>query len=116
MYHNRLGADLLQSSSAEKKLGILVGNKLSISQQCALVAKKANGVPGHIRKSIASRSREVEPHPKRYVQFWASQDKRDMELLVEVQQQAMKVIKGQKHLSYEERLRELGLFNLRRDN
>lgn len=40
----RLGADLLEGRSGEMNLGILVDIRMTVRQQCALVAKKANGV------------------------------------------------------------------------
>lgn len=58
-YQYRLGVDLLESSTLEKNLEVLVDNRLTMSQQCALVAKKVNGILECIRKSVTSRSREV---------------------------------------------------------
>ncbi|PKU41511.1 hypothetical protein llap_8189 [Limosa lapponica baueri] len=59
MHQFRLGADLLESSSEGKDLGVLVDNRMPMSWQCALVAKEANGMLGCISKSVTSRWREV---------------------------------------------------------
>ncbi|NXW24238.1 FMN protein, partial [Circaetus pectoralis] len=86
-YQYRLGDEWIESSRAEKNLGILVDEKLDRSQQSELEAQEAYCILGCAKRSLASRLREmilplysalVKPHLEYCLQLWGPQHKKDM--------------------------------------
>ena len=53
-------------------------------------------------------------HLESCVQMWSPQCRRDMDLLECIQRRATKMIQEMEHLSYEDRLKKLGLFSLKK--
>jgi len=113
-YQDRLGDEGIEGSPAEKDLGTLVAEKLDMSHKHALAAQKGNGILGCIKRSMASRSREgilplcsalVRPHLEPSAQERCGPVGAGPE-------EATKMIQELEHLSYEDRLRESGLFSL----
>jgi len=93
-YQNRLGDEGIERSPEEKDLGVLVDEKLDMSQPHVLATQKANHLWSCIKSSVANRLREVilplysalvRPHLETCVQLWSPQHRKDMELLERVQ-------------------------------
>lgn len=90
------------------------GTAMSLSQQCVLVAKETH--PG-VQEQSSARAQGGHPAPLLYPAeaspgiFCPPSVPQYMELLERVQQEISEMNNGVEHLSYVERLRELGVFS-----
>ena len=91
--------------------------KENMSQKCALAVQKANCILDCIKRSLASRVREVilplycalvRPHLEYYVQMGSPLYGSEMDLLEHIQRRATKVILEKEYFLCDKRLRELG--------
>lgn len=114
----RWGSDWRERSSVERDMGILVGNVLNTSEQCALTMN-TSCILGFISKAVASRSTQAvippclvlwDSHLKDCVQIWA--------LCYRHWHTGVSPAEGYQngwgleHTAYKKRLTEMGLFSL----
>ena len=116
-----MGGTNLAVTSEEKDLGVLIDDKLNFRSHIKGIVGKANRVLGLIRIGFECLDKDifmnlypvlVRPHLEYCVQVWSPHFQRDIKLVEGVQRRATKLVPELKHLSYEERLKRLGLTTL----
>ena len=113
----RLEAEWLEDCVKETDLEVLDDAQLNMSQQCAQVVMKSNGILACMKNSVDCCSKEAifplySALVRLYFKFWIPHYDKDIEALEHVQSKVMKLVRGVEHKSHEEWLRELGLFSL----
>ena len=118
MHQCRLGTNGLESSFAIKDLWVLVDTKMNTNHQCALVAKAPNSTLG-CWKSVASRLKELifPLHSTLAQHIWSSRSSVGFHSTRKVATYCSESSAGpqrwlREYMTYEERLRELGLLSL----
>ena len=116
-------SDTIPSVDRARDLGITTTAEYTPSAQCADAARRAMGMLQLIRRSFVELTPTiftllygslVRPHLEYAVQAWSPYLARDIESLERIQRAATRMVKGLRHLPYEDRLQRLNLFSLRR--
>ena len=119
----RMQGVILERVTQEKDLGVVIDMGGKQTAQCQAGIGQANRVLGCSRRGIIYKSKEVvltlyrnllRPHLEYCVQFWSPQFRKDIDAIERVQRRATTLIPDLARLSYEERLKETGLYSLER--
>ena len=113
----------MEKVDEERDLGVHIDNKLKFSEHILKVRNTANRAVGYIARNVHYKSKDVirnlyisyvRPHLEYCQQAWSPHYEKDINLLERVQRRATRLVHGYKELEYEERLRRLDLFSIRR--
>jgi ribonuclease P/MRP protein subunit RPP40 len=111
----------LSSVDEEKDLDVVITKDFKAGNQCGHAVKKAKRMLGTIKRNFTDRSRMtivalykslVRPHLEYCIQAWRPHLSKDIQLVERVQRRATKMVEDIKHLSYNERMTQLGLSKL----
>ena len=120
-YKYNLGGQELKDETSEKDLGVYVSSDLKPSIQCQKAAGKANGVLGRMARSLSYRNKDiwlrlyriyVRPILEYSVQAWSPWMCKDVKKLEDVQRRAVRMTSGLKGVTYEDKLKEVGMLSL----
>jgi ribonuclease P/MRP protein subunit RPP40 len=112
----------LQVTEAEKDLGVIISSDLKATKQCIEVEKKCNRLLGYIKRQFQFRNKKIIvtlynalilPHLQYCIQFWSPSLIKDINRLERVQARATKLIPEIRHMTYENRLKALGMSTLK---
>lgn len=118
-----MNGDWLETVDQEKDLGVIISSSLKVSDQCLNARNKANRMLGVINRNVTYKSKEVisklynsyvRPQLEYCAQVWAPYLSQYIDMLEAVQRRATRMIPGLKRRCYEERLKELGWFSVKR--
>jgi hypothetical protein len=113
---------ILETTTVERDLGILVSDDLKVKQQVEAAAARANNMLGRLKKSFRSRglllwktlyTTYVRPHLEFAITAWSPHLKQDIFKLEQVQHRVTKLITEIKNEPYEYRLTSLGITTLK---
>ena len=117
-----MGGQVLDKITKEKDLGVIISSKLSVSDQVMEARKRALRMLAVLNRNVSYKSKVVirklycayvRPILEYCVQAWSPIFEKDCWLLERIQKRATKMIPCLSSMTYEDRLRKLGLFSLR---
>ena len=123
-YHLKKKGDesyILNTTNAERDLGVVFTNDLKWKEQVATVSNKANRALGLVKKTFKYKNQDiikrlyvslVRPHLEYAVQVWHPYLKSDISSIERVQRRATKLVGQLKNCAYESRLSKLNLLSL----
>lgn len=115
---DQTGTQNVDNVTHEKDLGVIFDSELSFNQHIATKVKRANQALGTIKKTFTYLDKDiflplykayVRPHLEYASVVWSPIFKKDIIAIEQVQRRATRIVPGMKNLSYEERLKTLGL-------